>query len=93
MTPFSTQARFTIGLALLVPFMGSLWLLAVPNAITSTTYAVLATLLMALAAVAMNTYANGRAANSMGQLLHETETSVPVRMNPPKGPGAERLQA
>ncbi len=68
MTPLTTPTRISLAIALLVPSMGSLWLLAVPNTVAPSTYAISAALLTALSAIAMMTYKNGQTTGSMGQL-------------------------
>ncbi len=72
MTPFGTSMRFTMAIALGLPCLASLSVLAGPGSMAGSTYVVLATLLVALAAVALKTYANGQATGSLGQMLHET---------------------
>jgi len=64
-----------IFVALLLPCAAALWLLALRGAMEPATYAVLAVLTIATALVAFNTWKNGQAAGSMGQLIHETDVA------------------
>ena len=65
--------RTILAAALLVPFAGSIWLLAVRNAMSSSTFAALAALLLGTAAVGLNTWRNSQATGSVCQLIHETD--------------------
>jgi hypothetical protein len=75
MTSLTNSTRFAIVIALSVSFMGSLWLMAVPDVVTLSTFALFAALLTALAAITLNTYKNGQPTSSMAQLLNETENA------------------
>jgi hypothetical protein len=94
MTPLTYTTKFTLAIALLPPFLISLWMMAVPETLSSSTYAMFAALLVALSAITLNTYRNGRAPGSLGQLLHATETAQPSparkRM---RSTGANRLES
>ena len=88
MTSPGRNTRYTLGAALLVPSMLTLWLLAVPDTLAVSTYLVLVSLIVATAAITLNTWRNGRAAGSMGQLLYATETapvSDSVKTRTPNG--------
>jgi hypothetical protein len=65
-----------------------LWFFAVPNVITPLSYGLLLGIVIALASIALITYKNAQAADSVAQLLHETE----VTMSPaaPADPGSAR---
>jgi hypothetical protein len=73
MIPLTNKSRFTLALALLVPLLLSAWVLLVPGSMSLFTYAWSVTIVMALAAVVLNSFRNGQATGSMAQLLHETE--------------------
>jgi hypothetical protein len=68
-----TRNRRILGAALLLPFAGSLWLLFTGSTMSSSTFAALSALFVALAAVGLNTWRNGRATGSIGQVIHETD--------------------
>jgi hypothetical protein len=75
MTAVSRFDNVVLGLALGLPCVTSLWLMIwAPGAITSSTYAVAATLLLATAAIVINTWRNAQATGSVGQLLFEVDT-------------------
>jgi hypothetical protein len=75
MTSFITRGRLALGTAFLLPLVAAMGLLAMETSITPSTYAIVGALLAATAAVAFNTWRNGQATASMGQLLHETEVT------------------
>jgi hypothetical protein len=68
-----TKSWFTLAIALVVPFLLTTWVMLVPKAMSLFTYSWCVTILMALAAVVLNSFRNGQATGSMGQLLYETE--------------------
>ena len=74
MSPLAYRTKFTLAMVLLPPFIVSLWMLGVPGAVSWSTYGAFAALLLALGAVTLMTWRNGKATGSMGQLLHATET-------------------
>jgi hypothetical protein len=78
MTSPGRNTRYTLGAALLVPSMLTLWLFAVPGTLAMSTYLVLVSLMVATAAITLTTWRNSRAVDSLGQLLYATETA-PVR--------------
>jgi hypothetical protein len=74
MTALTRLDRATVGLALGLPCITSLLMMMwAPGVVTPTTYAVVATLLLATAAIALNTWKSAQGTGSMGQLLYETE--------------------
>jgi hypothetical protein len=94
MIPLANLTRFTLGFALLAAALASLWLVAVPDTLAPSTYAVFAALVTALAAVALLTYKNGQAAGSMGHLLHETDiTASTAAVRAPAAPDQSRSKA
>jgi hypothetical protein len=77
MTTVSRFERPTVAVAIGLPCIASLALMFwAPGAITPMTYAVVAALLVATAAVAINTWKSAQGAGSLGQLLYETETGT-----------------
>jgi hypothetical protein len=66
MTPLTTRTLVILAVALLVPAVASVWLMAVPQTMTASTYAIGATLLIALAAWALVSHENRRASSSLG---------------------------
>jgi len=75
MTLAVTRNRSILAAALLLPFAGSIWLLFTRSTMGSSTFAALAALFVALAAVGLNTWRNGRATGSIGQVIHETDVA------------------
>ena len=71
-----SSIRFTFALATLVPILALTWVFAVPDALTPLSYMYFAGLLSALAAVALITFKNAQATDSVGQLLHETDIAA-----------------
>lgn len=81
MFPLKNSTRVAVAVALFVPIMFSLWMIAVPGTIATSTFAVLTALIAAFGAIVLKTYNDGQTAGSLGQLLHETElapASIPV---------------
>lgn len=80
MTPLTRLDRATVAVALGLPCITSLVLMIwAPGVVTPTTYAVVASLLLATAAIAISTWKSAQGTGSMGQLLYETETGAPDR--------------
>jgi len=75
MTHFTRSTRFIVAFALLVPFAASLWIAAVPETMSASTFAVFAALITATASITLNTINSGRAAGSVGQLLQQAEAA------------------
>ena len=73
MTVYAAKNRMILALALGLPCAASIWLLTVRSTMGLSTFAGLAALLIASAAVGLTTWRNGQATGSIGQLLHETE--------------------
>lgn len=68
--------RITLALALALPCLTSLVLMIwAPGAITPSAFAVTAFMLLATAAIVINTWTNAQATGSMGQLIYETNTA------------------
>jgi len=76
MTLFTHEGRLIVASAMLVPAMVSLWLMAVPGIVTPSTYATIAALMLALAAIVLNTYKSAQAPGSMGHVLYQTELAT-----------------
>jgi hypothetical protein len=79
MTALTRLDRVTVGVALGLPCLTSLFLMFwAPGAITPTTYALTVTLVLATSAIIINTWRSAQGTGSMGQLLHETEVEPAV---------------
>lgn len=65
----TTIGGFTIAL----PFAATVWLFAVPPTMSSVTFVALALVAMGCALVAVNTWRNGQAAETMGHVLQRAE--------------------
>jgi hypothetical protein len=79
MTPVISRTTFVFAVALLVPFMGAIWLLLDPTFISGSTYAMLAATLIATAAIAINAWKNGQATTSTSQVIYEAELGPRTR--------------
>jgi hypothetical protein len=75
MAPLSNSSRLKVAAGLLACCLLSLWLMGVPDTLTPSTYAMVATLLIALTSVAIMTFRNGQATGSIGQLIYETNVA------------------
>ena len=73
MIPLSLRTQTMLLFALAVPAAASLWLMAVPGVMSVSTYSALTALLIAVAAVTLNSARNAGPTGSLGQLLYETE--------------------
>jgi hypothetical protein len=80
MTALTRLDRATVAVALGLPCITSLVLMIwAPGVVAPTTYAVVASLLLATAAIAISSWKSAQGTSSMGQLLYETETEAPDR--------------
>src|SRR4029078_2994708 len=78
MTSLTRLDRATVGVALGLPCLTSLIMMMwAPGVVTPTNYAVVVALLLATAAIALNSWKSAQGTGSMGQLLYETESPVP----------------
>jgi hypothetical protein len=75
MTSFIRGNRTGFGIAIVLAGVVSLSL-AAAGVLAPLTAAALAVLLSAATAIALNTWRNGQATGSMGQLLHDTEQAA-----------------
>jgi hypothetical protein len=82
MIPLSYRTYLTLFIALVVPASLSLWRLAVPEFMSTSTYAAVTALLIGVAMVTLTSARNAGSTGSLGQLLYETE-------HPPRAPRAE----
>ena len=71
--PLSNRTLITLFIALVVPATLSLWRLAVPDLMSTSTYAALTALLIGVAIVTLNSARNAGPTGSLGQMLYETE--------------------
>ena len=84
MTAITPFERPMLSAALGLPFITSLGLMFwAPGVISPTTYAVVASLLIATAAIVINTWKGAQGTGSVGQLLYDTER--PLRPTPRRG--------
>jgi hypothetical protein len=67
------KSRPILALTLGLPCGASIWLLTVRGTMGPSTFAALAALLVAIAAVGLTTWRTGQTTGNIGQLLHETE--------------------
>ena len=75
MTVDTRLEKYTLAFALGLPCVASLWLMIfAPGRVSPTTFAVVVTLLLGTATVALNTWKSAQATGSVGQLIYETNT-------------------
>ena len=79
MSSLTYKTKFTLATMLVPSCILSSWMIAAPGAVavSLSTYAALATLLLTLAAVALGTRRNGRADGTIRQRLHRIDTAQP----------------
>jgi hypothetical protein len=70
-----TRNRSILAAALLIPFAGSIWLIFSRTSMSSSRFAAFVALFVAIAAVGLNTWHNGRAAGSIGQVIYEADVA------------------
>jgi len=70
---FITTNRAIIGAALLLPFGGSLWLFAARDAMSASSFAAGASLVLGAAAVSLKTWRSVQPTGSIGQVIHEVD--------------------
>jgi len=71
-----TQNRVTVAIALAIPCTIALWLMTPAGGAVSSTYAFVALLLAATAAVGLNTWHNSQPASSLAQVLHDADLTA-----------------
>jgi hypothetical protein len=76
MTFLSTRTISIVGVSLLVPCMGAVWLMLRPQAVSGSTYAIFAALVLATGAVALNTWHNAQATTSTSHVIYATEVAA-----------------
>jgi hypothetical protein len=72
MRPLTHTVRLAVALAMLMPGLIMLWMLAMPGTLGQPGYVLAAGLITALMTVAMISYKNAHAAGSVAELLHGT---------------------
>jgi hypothetical protein len=71
--PLRLSTRFTISIALWIVVLAAVWPILVPGTLSPSTYVMVATLLTAMAGIAMKTYMGGQASDSLATLLYNTD--------------------
>ena len=66
-----------IAFALVIPVLLSLWLLAVPTTLSLATFAAVMLVMIGGTIVALNTWSNGRATQSIAHVLNDAEKTAP----------------
>ena len=84
------STRFTLSLALWIFVLAAFWLAAVPDTLQPSTYASIAALLTALAAITMKTYMPGQATGSLATMIYQTDSARPTGRGRLPAPGLER---
>jgi protein-S-isoprenylcysteine O-methyltransferase Ste14 len=75
MTTLSGRTTSLLAIPLLGLLMVSIWLMLKPTFVTGSTYAVFAAVVIATAAVAINSWQNAQAPTSTSEVIHEAEVS------------------
>ena len=84
------STRFTLSLGLWISALAALWLAAVPNTLQPSTYASIAALLTASAALTMKTYMAGQATGSLATMIHQTDSTPSIGRGRLPAAGLER---
>jgi hypothetical protein len=82
------QNKITVGVAVGMPFAIAVWLLTTVGAAVPSTYVFVATLVIAIGLVGLNTWNNGLATGSIAQVIHDvdvTPSTGPDVFNPADG--------
>jgi hypothetical protein len=77
MTFLSTRNISIAGVSLLVPCMGVVWLMLRPQAVSGSTYAIFAALVLATGAIVVNTWHNAQATTNTSHVIYATELATP----------------
>jgi protein-S-isoprenylcysteine O-methyltransferase Ste14 len=75
MTTLTARTTSLLAIPLLGLLMVSIWLMLKPTFVTGSTYAVFAAVVIATAAVAINSWQNAQAPTSTSEVIHEAEVS------------------
>ena len=75
MTTLSGRTTTLVAIVLVGLFMTSIWLMLKPTFVTGSTYAVFAAVVIATAAVAINSWQNAQAPTSTSEVIHDAEVS------------------
>ena len=78
------STRFTLSIALWIFVLAALWLAAVPDTLRPSTYASIAALLTALAAITMKGYTSGQSTGSLATLRRGTHIAPAKARNAPR---------
>jgi hypothetical protein len=75
MSLVTTRNRSIPIAALLIALGGSVWLVSARDTMSTSTFGAIAALLLGTVAVGLNSWRNGQATGSVGQLIHETDVT------------------
>ena len=75
MTTLTGRTTSLLAIPLLGLLMVSIWLMLKPTFVTGSTYAVFAAVVIATAAVAINSWQNAQAPTSTSEVIHKAEVS------------------
>lgn len=75
MRTLASPFRVPAALAVLVPLLALIWLVAVPDVLTPLSYAAAVGLLAALGTIALHTYKNAQPTGTVAQLLHDADSA------------------
>ena len=78
MSPLTFSSRLRLALALLIPGLLVLWLVAVPGMLTASSYLVVAGVTIALAGIGLITYRNAQPTSSIAHVLYEADIAAPA---------------
>ena len=82
MTSPSARTTFVLAIALLLPSVAAVWLMLKPGLANGSTYAVFAALIVAIAAISINTWQNAQAVTSTSHVIHDAEVATPATARP-----------
>jgi hypothetical protein len=92
MSPLTFSSRLRLALALLIPGLLVLWLVAVPGMLTASSYLVVAGVTIALAGIGLITYRNAQPTSSIAHVLHEADIAAPAA-SAVRGPSMQEPKA
>lgn len=75
MTTLTGRTVNLVAVPLVGLFMASIWLMLKPTFVSSSTYAVLAAVVVTTVAIAINAWQNAQAPISTSEVIHDAETS------------------
>lgn len=75
MTSLTTRTLSILAVSLLVPCMAAAWLMLRPQVISASTFATFSALVIAIGAIAINTWHNAQATTNTSHVIYATEVA------------------